>query len=162
MAPRHTNSCGVILDNVVLSYIDEAGAVGARHETRRAGWADQPMATIAVKNVESHQPVFVGDVVNFYTKLVSVDRTSITVHVTVEADRDGKAARLTEAEVTYEAVKLDEQGRRPVPIPGDVSALRCSLECAGAAFIAAVICLSYTARGHNLRFRTMGLRAHRH
>jgi len=57
MAPRHANSCGMILDDVVLSYIDEAGAVGACHETRRAGWPDQPMVAVGFKNVELHQPV---------------------------------------------------------------------------------------------------------
>jgi len=119
MAPRHANACGMILDDVVLSDIDEAGAVGARHETRLAGWPDQPMVTIAVKTVEFHQPVFVGDVVSFYTRVVCVDRPSITVHVTVEADRDGKATQLAEAQVTYKAVKLDEQGRQPVPIQGE-------------------------------------------
>jgi len=116
MAPRHTNSYGMIHDDVVLSYIDEAGAVGARHEIRRAGWADQPMVNVAVENVESHQPVFAGDVVSFYISVVRVGRTSITVHVTAEADRDGKATQLTEAEVTYEAVKADEQDWQPVPI----------------------------------------------
>jgi len=47
----------MILDDVVLSYIDEAGAVGACHETRRAGWPDQPMVAVGFKNVELHQPV---------------------------------------------------------------------------------------------------------
>ncbi len=94
MAPRHANSCGMILDNVVLSDIDEAGAVGARHETRLVGWPDQPMVAACIKNIEFHQPVFVGDVVSFYTRVVCLDRPSITVHVTVEADRDGKATQL--------------------------------------------------------------------
>ena len=119
MTPRHTNSFGMILDDVVLSDIDEAGAVGARHEIRRAGWADQPMVTVAVNNAEFHQPVFVGDVVSFYTRVVRIGRTSITVHVTVETDRDGEAVQLAEAEVAYKAVKLDEQGRQPVPIRGE-------------------------------------------
>ena len=50
MAPRHANACGMILDDVVLSKIDEAGAVGARHETRLAGWPDQPMVTVGIKS----------------------------------------------------------------------------------------------------------------
>jgi acyl-CoA thioesterase YciA len=62
---------------------------------------------------------FVGDLVSFHTRVIRVGHTSITVNVTVEADRGGKVARLTEAEVTYEAVKLNEQGRQPVPIRGD-------------------------------------------
>jgi acyl-CoA thioesterase YciA len=119
MSPRHTHSHGMILDSVVLSYIDEAGAVGARHESRRSGWPDQPMVAIDFKNVESHQAVFVGDLLSFYTRVMAVDRTSITVHVTVETDREGKVEQIADAEVTYETLKLEEQGRQPVPIRGE-------------------------------------------
>jgi acyl-CoA thioesterase YciA len=72
-----------------------------------------------MKSVEFHQPVFVGDSVSFYTRVVRVGRTSITMHVTVETDRNGEAIRLTEAEVTYVTIKLDERDRRPVPIRGE-------------------------------------------
>lgn len=116
MMPRDTNPYGTIFGGVLLSYIDQAGAVGARHEIRRAGWPDQPVVTVAMDRVEFQQPVLVGDVVSFYTDVVRIGRTSITMHVTVETEREGNAIRLTEAQVTYVAVKLDEGGRRPVPI----------------------------------------------
>jgi acyl-CoA thioesterase YciA len=119
MMPRDTNPYGTIFGGVLLSYIDQAGAIGAQHEIRRAGWPDQPIVTVAMNSVEFHRPVFVGDVVSFYTRRVRVGRTSITMHVTVETDRDGEAIELTEAEVTYVAVRLDEQARQPVPIRGE-------------------------------------------
>ncbi len=119
MMPRDTNPHGTIFGGVTLSYIDEAGAVGVRHEVRRAGWPDQPIVTVAMNGVEFQQPVFVGDVLSFYTRVVRIGRTSITMHVTVETDRDGDAVQLTEAEVTYVAVKLEEHGRQPVPIQGE-------------------------------------------
>ena len=118
MMPRDTNPHGTIFGGVLLSYIDQAGAVGALHEIRRSGWPDQPIVTVAMNSVEFHQPVFVGDVVSFYTTVASIGRTSITMRVTVETDRDGKTVQLTEAEVTYVAVKLDAQERQPVPIRG--------------------------------------------
>ena len=61
-------------------------------------------------------PVFVGDIVSFYARLIGIGRTSITVKVVVEADRvndPGRRVRVTEAEVVYVAVDDD---RRPVPI----------------------------------------------
>ena len=119
MMPRDTNPYGTIFGGVLLSYIDEAGAVGAQDEIRRAGWPDRPIVTVAVNRVEFHRPVFVGDVVSFYTELARVGRTSITMRVTVETNRHGKAVQLTEAEVTYVAVKLVRQDRHPVPIRGD-------------------------------------------
>ena len=53
----------------LLSYIDQAGAVGAHYESRRAGWPDQPLVSVAMNGVEFHLPVFVGDVVSFWTRL---------------------------------------------------------------------------------------------
>ncbi len=119
MMPRDTNPHGTIFGGVVLSYIDQAGAVGATHEIRRAGWPDQPIVTVAMDSVEFHRPVFVGDMVSFWTRLVRVGKTSITMRVDVEADRRGEVAHLTEAEVTYVAVDLADGGRRPIPIRGD-------------------------------------------
>lgn len=118
MMPRDTNPYGTIFGGVILSYIDQAGAVGAIHEIRRSEWPDQPIVSVGMKSVELHRPVCVGDIVSFWTRVVKVGRTSITVHVDVEADRQGEAAHLTEAEVTYVAVDLSGGQRRPVPIRG--------------------------------------------
>ncbi len=119
MMPRDTNPHGTIFGGVTMSYIDQAGAVGARHAIRQEGWPDQPMVTVGMKSVAFHEAVFVGDSVSFYTNVVRVGRTSITMRVVVETDRKGDVVRLTEAEVTYVAVNLDEEGRPPVPIRGE-------------------------------------------
>jgi acyl-CoA thioesterase YciA len=119
MMPRDTNPYGTIFGGVLLSYIDQAGAVGARQEIRRAGWPDQPIVSVGMNAVEFHRPVFVGDVVSLWTKLVKVGRTSITMHVEVEADRRGEVVHLTEAEVTYVAVAMTGDERRPMPIRGE-------------------------------------------
>ncbi|HEV3344520.1 MAG TPA: hotdog domain-containing protein [Pirellulales bacterium] len=118
MMPRDTNHHGTIFGGVLLSHIDQAGAVGALHEIRQAGWPDRLIVTVALNRVEFHQPVYVGDLVSFWTSLVRVGRTSITVHVEVEADRDGRPVKLTEAEVVYVAVEAIGDERRPVPIRG--------------------------------------------
>ncbi len=119
MMPRDTNPHGTIFGGVLLSYIDQAGAAGAQHEIRRSGWPDQPLVTVAMNSVEFHQAVFVGDVVSFLTKVVRVGHTSITMHVSVETDRGGHEAKLTEAEITFVAVKLADESRQPVPIRGE-------------------------------------------
>jgi acyl-CoA thioesterase YciA len=89
--------------------------------------------TKAMRTVEFHEPVFLGDVVNFFTETVRVGRTSITVRVSVEAERwgtpvppalpagpsgplvagHGERVKVTEAEVVLVAV--NDQGR-PVSI----------------------------------------------
>ncbi len=118
MMPRDTNVHGTIFGGVILSYIDQAGAVGAEHEIRKAGWPDQPIVTVAMDSIEFHRPVFVGEIVSFWTRLVRVGETSMTIHVTVLADRKGEPVKLTEAEVTYVAVELVDGHRHPLPIRG--------------------------------------------
>ena len=118
MMPRDTNHVGTIFGGVLLSYIDQAGAVGAHHEIRQAGWPTQPLVTVAMDAVEFHQPVFVGDVVSFWTRMVRVGTTSVTIHVSVEAEREGQAVRLTEAEITFVAIDPLAPERRPRPIRG--------------------------------------------
>lgn len=116
MMPRDTNPYGTIFGGVILSQIDLAGAVGAHHQIHAAGWPEHPLVSVGMNRVEFHRPVLVGDIVSFWTRLVRVGRTSITMHVDVEADRQGEIVHLTEAEVSYVAVDLSGEQRRKVPI----------------------------------------------
>jgi acyl-CoA thioesterase YciA len=110
MMPKDTNAHGTIFGGVILSYIDQAAAV----EAKRQGASF--IVTVAMREVVFHEPVHVGDLVSFYTRLVRIGTTSITVGVEVFAQREGarEGARVTAAEVTF--VNLDES-RRPIPIP---------------------------------------------
>jgi acyl-CoA thioesterase YciA len=110
MMPRDANYLGTIFGGVILSSLDLAGAVEAHRHT------DRKLVTAAMREVKFIAPVFVGDLVSFYTEVVKTGRTSITVRVTVEATRATAphgAARVTQAEVVYVAV--DETGK-PVPL----------------------------------------------
>jgi acyl-CoA thioesterase YciA len=113
--PRDTNAWGTIFGGVILSYIDLAGGVEARKHT------DLLFVTVAMREVIFHEPVFVGDLVSFYTKTAHIGRTSITVKVMVEtlrAREGGRRVKVTEAEVVYVAV---DESRRPTPILGKTS-----------------------------------------
>ena len=70
MMPRDTNPLGSIFGGVILSYVDQAGAIGARREVVRAGGPLPILVTVAVNRVEFKQPVLVGDVVRFLTRPV--------------------------------------------------------------------------------------------
>ena len=110
LMPKDTNAHGTIFGGVILSYIDIAAALEVRKHTTKK------IVTKAMHEVIFVAPVFVGDIVSFYTQLVRVGHTSIRVRVIVEAERvriPRDVARVTEAEVTYVAVDDD---RRPVPI----------------------------------------------
>ena len=118
MMPADTNPHGTIFGGVVLSYLDLAGSVAAQHEIREAKWPRQQTVLVGMDRVEFHRPVLVGDIVSFWATLKRIGRTSITVHVDVEADRKGELVQVTEADVTYVTVELIDGVRRPVPIRG--------------------------------------------
>jgi len=112
MMPRDTNPAGTIFGGVILSYMDQAGAEEALFQGATR------VVTVAMNEVVFLEPVFVGDLVSFYTTLVQVGRTSITVKVAVSAarhwDRE-EEVQVTEAEITYVNVDADH---RPKPVEG--------------------------------------------
>ena len=116
MMPRDTNPLGSIFGGVILSYIDQAGAIGARREVVLAGGRHPLIVTVAMNRVEFKQPVLVGDVVRFLTRLIRIGKTSITMHITVEAERDGQILQVTEAEAVYVGVDATGPDRKPVPL----------------------------------------------
>jgi acyl-CoA thioesterase YciA len=110
LLPRDTNKYGTVFGGVILSHIDLAGAIQARKEA-----GPHNFVTVAMDKVVFHKPVFVGDLVSFYTETVKVGRTSITVKIEVEAIRGDtqERVRVTEAEVVFVAVDRDW---KPTPI----------------------------------------------
>jgi len=111
--PADCNANGDIFGGWVMAQVDLAGSViPARYTKGR-------MATVAVKEFIFKQPVRVGDILSFYSEVVHIGRTSITVKVEVFAERfrsQGQYIKVTEASVTY--VAIDETGK-PRPIPKD-------------------------------------------
>lgn len=111
--PADTNVAGDIFGGWILSQIDIAGSVVAHRR------AHGRVITVAVNAVQFHKPVFVGDLVSLYARVVRVGTTSITVDVTVYAERfsndtHAQRVRVTEATLTYVAMGPD---RKPRPVP---------------------------------------------
>lgn len=109
--PKDTNARGTIFGGVILSYIDQAAAIEAHKQSSKK------FVTKAMNAVEFVAPVHLGDVVSFYTRVIRLGRTSVSVRVDVEAERSqgpqGKHfVKVTEAEVV--CVAVDSRGR-PVP-----------------------------------------------
>src|SRR5438128_12576611 len=72
MMPRDTNPLGTIFGGLILSYIDQAGAVQARRHS------EKKLVTVAMHEVKFIAPVFVGDLVSFYTETIKIGHTCIT------------------------------------------------------------------------------------
>jgi acyl-CoA thioesterase YciA len=112
LLPKDTNGMGTIFGGVILSHMDLAGAVEARRH--RIAY----FVTVAMREVEFKEPVFVGDIVSFWTETRRIGNTSITVGVRVEAIRSagsdvGRVVQVTEGEIVY--VAMDENRNR-IPI----------------------------------------------
>jgi acyl-CoA thioesterase YciA len=103
--PADTNANGTIFGGWVMAQVDLAGSVPAAE--RALG----KVATVAVNSFVFKQPVFVGDLVSFYTAIVKSGRTSITIDVEVYAQRHrigSEVVKVTEAQLTY--VAIDDEG----------------------------------------------------
>ena len=90
-------------------YYDLAGAVEARRHCNAI------FVTVAMHEIIFRQPVYVGDVVSFYTETKRIGTTSITVRVRVEAirvtgEQAGERIHVTEGEVVY--VAMDQKGNK--------------------------------------------------
>jgi acyl-CoA thioesterase YciA len=109
--PGDCNANGDIFGGWVMAQVDRAGSV------LPARYTDGRMATVAVNEFIFKQPVRVGDILSFFSKVVRIGRTSITVKVEVFAERyrsQGTYIKVTEASVTY--VAIDDNGK-PREIP---------------------------------------------
>jgi acyl-CoA thioesterase YciA len=109
--PADTNANGDIFGGWVMAQVDLAGSVLPARVIKGR------MATVAVNEFLFKQPVRVGDLLSFYSEVMRIGRTSITVRVEVFAERfrsQGQYTKVTEATVTY--VAIDDNGR-PREIP---------------------------------------------
>jgi acyl-CoA thioesterase YciA len=110
--PSDLNQGGTVFGGWIMSQVDIAGSIPA---AQRAGGT---VVTRAVDSFEFKKPVFAGDLLSCYAEVVSVGRTSITVHVEVYAQNMHRGIVstkwVTEASLVY--VAIDENGRpRAVP-----------------------------------------------
>ena len=113
MMPRDTNSEGTIFGGVILSLIDQAAYVEAIRQKHAR------YVTVSFREVEFHEPVFVGDLLSLYAEATHIGRTSMKIYIRVQAHRrkdPEQIANVTEAEVVF--VAIDAQGK-PKPIFGN-------------------------------------------
>jgi acyl-CoA thioesterase YciA len=114
--PADANVHGDVFGGWIMAQVDIAGALPA---VRRANGR---VGTVAVNSFIFKQPVFVGDLLSFYAKIVKTGTTSITVNVEVFAERNrlqAEVVKVTEATLTYVAVGDDRKPRSLPPLPAE-------------------------------------------
>lgn len=111
--PADTNAAGDIFGGWLMSQADIAGSIEA---IRHAGGR---VVTVAVNNFTFIKPVYVGDLVSLYARLIKTGRTSLQVEVEAFAQRQRREIDhhlVAKAEITYVAVDADGHPR-PVNSP---------------------------------------------
>lgn len=111
--PADTNANGDIFGGWVMARMDQAGGIAGVERARGR------VVTIAVEAMTFIRPVRVGDVLEVYTDVFHVGRTSMRIHVEAWAQRFRTTEREKVTEATFAFVAIDEEGRpRPVPPAG--------------------------------------------
>ncbi len=107
MFPKDTNPSNRIFGGVILSHIDVAGVTAARKI------CSHRFVTVNFKKVVFKKPVHVGDVLTCWVEITRIGTTSLTAHIQVDVERDGKYIPVTVGTVVYVAVDNDDN---PLPI----------------------------------------------
>jgi len=111
-SPADANPGGSIFGGWIMSHVDVAGSIPALER------AQGPIVTRAVESFEFKQPVFVGDLISCYAKIISEGRTSLKVDVEVYAERrqgaEKQCIKVTEAVLVYVAI---DESRKPRALP---------------------------------------------
>jgi acyl-CoA thioesterase YciA len=107
--PADTNANGDIFGGWVLSRMDQAGGIAAVERARGR------VVTIALDAMTFIRPVRVGDVLEVYTEVESVGRTSMKVHVEAWARRFRIRVHEKVTDASFTFVAIGDDGR-PRPI----------------------------------------------
>jgi uncharacterized protein (TIGR00369 family) len=110
MQPEHANNLGNVHGGWIMKLVDEAGALACmRHSGRR-------VVTVAIDQMEFHQPIRIGDVVTLTAEVTYTGKTSMEAEVRVIAEdpTTGDQVHTNTAYVVY--VALDDN-RKPTPVP---------------------------------------------
>jgi acyl-CoA thioesterase YciA len=103
--PADTNANGDIFGGWVLSRMDQAGGIAAVER------AQGRVVTIALDAMTFIRPVRVGDVLEVYTEVESIGRTSMKVHVEAWARRFRVSVHEKVTDATFTFVAIGEDGR---------------------------------------------------
>ncbi len=105
-----TNMKGDVFGGWLLSQIDIAGGITACQVAKGL------VSTVAVKDLIFLKPIFIYDSVSFYTEVIKVGTTSITIKIEVIAQRAMTDELVKVSEATLIFVAINKPGeKRAIP-----------------------------------------------
>ena len=111
--PADTNANGDIFGGWVMAHMDQAGGIAGVERARGR------VVTIAVEAMTFIRAMRVGDVLEVYTEVESIGRTSMQIHVEAWAMRFQTHVREQVTQAMFKFVAIDDAGK-PRPIPKEV------------------------------------------
>ena len=108
--PSDMNGNGDIFGGWVLSRMDQAGGIAGFERARGR------VVTISLDGMTFIRPVRVGDVLEVFTEVESIGRTSMKIHVEAWVRRFQTHLQEKVTDATFTFVAIDDNGK-PRPIP---------------------------------------------
>ena len=110
--PADTNANGDIFGGWVMSRMDQAGGMAGSERARGR------VVTVSIDAMTFIRPMRVGDVLEVYTEIGGIGRSSMKIHIEAWAVRflTHRREKVTDANFTF--VAIDDNGR-PRPIPAE-------------------------------------------
>lgn len=102
-APNDANQSGDIFGGWLMAHVDVAGAIEASKR------AQGKVVTVAVEQLTLLKPLFVYDIVSFYTRVKKVGTTSVTIEIQTYAQRaplGEEVIKVSDATLVYVAVEV--------------------------------------------------------
>ena len=109
--PADTNANGDIFGGWVMSAMDQAGGIAGVER------AQGRVVTVKVDSMTFIAPMKVGDVLEVFTDVESIVRTSMKIHIEAWAQRFMTTHRDKVTDATFTFVAVGDDGRpRPIPV----------------------------------------------
>ena len=110
--PADTNANGDIFGGWVMAHMDQAGGIAGVERARGR------VVTVKVDSMTFIAPMKVGDVLEVYTEIGAIGRTSMKIAIEAWAQRFQTTRREKVTEAIFTFVAVDDDGRpRVVPPP---------------------------------------------
>lgn len=108
--PADTNANGDIFGGWVMAHMDQAGGIAGVERAKGR------VVTVKVDSMTFIAPMKVGDVLEVYTEIGAIGRTSMKIHIEAWAQRFQTHHRDKVTDATFTFVAVDDDGTpRPVP-----------------------------------------------
>src|SRR6201991_5394250 len=108
--PTSVNFGGKVHGGALMKWIDETAYACA------AMWSGRYAVTVSVGNIRFRRPILVGNLVELRARVVTTGRTSMHIHISVQAGDPKGGELLQTTDCLIVMVAVNENGQ-PVPVP---------------------------------------------